>query len=224
MAEVITRGRLKLQPVDGSIDKSALDVEIDLGREDGVLTVGDLRAAAEIYGMHGHHEVAHRLWAAASEAVHDLDDAAVAKLMRERSESNLALAGDEVSENFRRSGVKNDYQKIASDRRSGISASDVALTNSCSPTTVNRAVEFVETWEQLQEDYPRFSERLSPAANPEELSDHYGIDVNVMRWIVAVSFDRRSPEAPTDGDDSSDIEPGAKSAAPLEERRVIYSS
>ena len=73
MAEVITRGRLKLQPIEGSIDMSALDVEIDLAREDGALTVGDLRKAAEIYGIHGHHEVAHRLWIAVTEAVESLD-------------------------------------------------------------------------------------------------------------------------------------------------------
>lgn len=192
MAEVITRGRLKLQPLEGSIDKSALDVEIDLARDDGALTVGDLRTAAEVYGVHGHHEVAHRLWNALTEAVGTLDDEAVAEQMRLRAASALALASDEISENFRRSGVKNDYQKIANERRSGVSASDVALMNGCSPTTVGRAVEFVEAWEQLQEDHPDFLSRLTPAANPQDLSDHYGIDVNVMRWVVAISFDRRT--------------------------------
>ncbi len=194
MAEVITRGRLKLQPVEGSIDNSALDVEIDLNREDGALTVGDLRMAAEIYGIHGHHEVAHRLWVALTAAAEHLHDQTVAELMRHRADSTLALASDEISENFRRSGVKNDYQKIAKERRTGASASDVALMNGCSPTTVNRAVEFVETWEQLQEDHPDFSSRLTPAANPEELADHYGIDVKVMRWVLAITFDRRSAE------------------------------
>lgn len=230
MAEVITRGRLKLQPVDGSIDKSALDIEIDLVRSDGVLTVGDLRKAAEIYGMHGHHEVAHRLWAAAGQAVAELDDSSVAKRMQDRAESNLSFAGNEVSENFRRSGVKHDYQKIAGERGSGISASDVALTNNCSTSTVSRAVEFVETWDQLQLDHPDFAERLSPAANPEELADHYDIDVNVMRWIVAISFDRRDPESSgqnSSGKASADAGGSADSnvaGEPMPERRVIYSS
>ena len=61
---------------------------------------------------------------------------------------------------------------------------------------MNRAVEFVEAWEQLQEDYPDFAGRLTPAANPQELADHYDIDVSVMRWIVAISFDRRTSERP----------------------------
>lgn len=192
MAEVITRGRLKLQPIEGSIDGSAIDVEIDLVLGDGSLTIGDLRGAAESYGAHGHHEVAHRLWMAASEAVLDLDDLTLALKMTERAEASLALVSEEVSENFRRSGVKFDYRKIAKERQEGISASDVALINSCSPSTVTRALEFSDTWDQLLSDHPSFAEQLTPAANPDELAQVYGIDAKIMRWIVAVSFDRRN--------------------------------
>lgn len=191
MRAVATRGRLRLRPIEGSIDPSVFDVEVDLARSDAALTVGDLRAAAEQAEAHSRHEVAHRLWSAMARAVRSLDDDELSERARSRAGASLAAAGEAASETFRSSAVRFDYLKIAADRASGSTAAEAALANGCSLRTVARAVEFVDERARLLARHPSFADQLVADSNPEVLAAFYGIDVNIMRWILAVRVDRR---------------------------------
>lgn len=181
-----------MKPVDGSIDPSTLEVVIDLGRDDGVLTLGDLRRAAEMFDAHARHEVAHRLWRAVVQAAEHEDAAEIVRWANENGAASIERASSEVGERFRQSGVKFDYMRIAADRASSMTVAAVAAKNGCSTRTVARAVDFVEKRAELLEQHPGFADQLVDDSNPEVLAAFYEIDVNVMRWILAVRFDRRS--------------------------------
>lgn len=192
MGAVVTRGRLHLRPVAESLDDTDFSIEIEMGREDGVLTFGDLRRAAQKYGAHGHHEIAHRIWLGLVTAAAELPDASgLLEQVEERAHAAILRAGSDVSEKFRQSGVKFDYRKIADERLSGMSVADVALVNGCSSSTVARAVEFVAEHDALLERHPNFFQQLTAHANPDELAAAYGVEAKIMRWIVATNFDRR---------------------------------
>ncbi|MFT7598992.1 MAG: hypothetical protein ACI8TP_001917 [Acidimicrobiales bacterium] len=191
MNVVATRGRLNLPPIDGSIRREAMPVEIDLVRGDGTLTVGDLRVAAETFEAHCHHEVAHRLWTAVGLAAADIDAEALFDEATERAGTAIGRVGAEADDRFRQSGVKFDYLAIATQRDEGATATDVALQNGCSISTVARAVGYAAERTRLLEDHPDFLRRLVAESDPEPLALHYGIDLKIMRWIVATGFNRR---------------------------------
>jgi hypothetical protein len=191
MRLVATRGRLRLKPLDGSIDPSTLDIEIALSRPDAVLTFGDLRRAAETSDAYARHEEAHRLWRAVASAAASLQDSGLVDRAEKRAADSIECAGKQAGETFRQSGVKFDYLKIAADRATGMTISSTALANGCSTRTVTRAIEFVRERSTLLGRHPSFADQLVTDSNPEVLAAFYGVEANIMRWILAVRTDRR---------------------------------
>lgn len=67
-------GSVHLEPIEGSVDRSTITVELALQRDDGVLVLGDLRLGAVKAEADGRYEAAHRLWSTVIEAAKRLND------------------------------------------------------------------------------------------------------------------------------------------------------
>lgn len=197
------RGRLRLAPIEGSRLTETLDIELELSRPDARLTLGDIRRAAVAHADADRHEEAHRLWAALALAAASVDAPALEDFARQRVTDGLASSAsvstgpqiDQVAESFRRSNVRFDYLAIAKDRTSGLNAGQTATLHGCSVSTVARALEFVAQRDDLLARHPAFPAEvtggLTLETDPAILAAEYGVDLPVMRWILAMRHDRR---------------------------------
>ncbi len=197
------RGRVVLSPIEGSIERIPLSIELDLTRDDGVLVLGDLRRAAEFYHQNSSFEVAYRLWAVVKQAASRLDhdplvarsvamgDGALQQLRRigGSREANLAEAGQPPSG---RRGVSYDYVSLASDCAAGLTQRETATKWECSPGTVSRAVRYVAIREELMESCPEVARQIHVGTAVNDLATQHGIETKVMRWIVSDYWDRRT--------------------------------
>ncbi|MDA3038766.1 MAG: hypothetical protein O3C27_04395 [Actinomycetota bacterium] len=190
---------LRLVPIEGSTLAETIEIELELSRPDARLTLGDIRRAAIAHADGELHEEAHRLWAALALAAASVDAPALEDLARQRVADCLASASlspslapqvDQVAESFRRCNVRFDYLAIAKDRAGGRSAGETAALHGCSVSTVARALEFVAQRNELLARV-EMSEVLSVESDPVLLAAEYGVDVPVMRWILAMRHDRR---------------------------------
>lgn len=198
-------GLVVLAPIEGSIERAALRLELELSRADGVLVLGDLRAAAEGQSQAGHHEAAHRLWAFVHTAASRVGlDALVARAIAMGDGALLKLRAD-ARINRRRSssnpthkeqraqrGVSYDYLSLAADCESGMTQRETAAKWDCSTTTVSRAVRYVAARAALLESSPDLKSQIHAGKSVNELSAKYDLETKVMRWIVSDYWDRRT--------------------------------
>lgn len=192
MTSVIQQGRLRLRPLLASRCRKVLEVDVDLDRADGQLTIGDLRRAAERLEDMGRYESAHRMWTAVGAAVRETDDDALERYADDRAADAIERAAQTVTDMFRQSGVRYDYTAIASDRADGETAAAVAATHGCSTSTVRRAVEWVATRDELLAANRNLGSALVEGADPERLARFFDADPNLIRWMLASRFDRRT--------------------------------
>ncbi len=183
---------MRLQPLAASRCKAPLEVEIDLSRPDGQLTIGDLRRAAERLEAMGRNESAHRMWTSMGIAAGEADDLELWDYADQRANDAIERAATGITDLYRSSGVKSDYDAIAASRAAGESVHDVALAHGCSPSTVRRAVSFVERREALLARHRDLSAALVEGADADLLAAHLGEDPKLLRWMRASRFDRRS--------------------------------
>ena len=188
----ITRGRVRLQPLAASRCSVALDVQLDLRRDDGQLTIGDLRQAAERLEAMGRYESAHRMWTAMGLAAGEADDLALWNYADRRANDAIERAAASVTDLYRNSGVRSDYAAIAASRSDGQSISAVARSHGCSSSTVRRAVDFVERRDELLVKHAELSAALIEGADPDRLALFFDEDPKVLRWMLASRFDRRT--------------------------------
>lgn len=206
-----SKGRVVLAPIQGSVERAALRLELDLTRGDGVLVLGDLRIAAEQQSSAGHHEAAHRLWAivhtAAARIGHDylvarsiaMGDGSLLKLRTEaRAEHKAASRATAAQPDSRPSpsatprGVSYDYVSLAADCDSGMTQRETATKWDCSTTTVSRAVRYVATLNSLLETSPQLKEMIHSGKSVNDLASEFEVETKVMRWIVSNYWDRRN--------------------------------
>lgn len=195
------RGQLRLVPIDGSVDRTPVALEIDLDRDDGVLILGDLRCAAETQHELGNFEAAHRLWAVVGEAAgrigHDalvarsiaMGDGALAEL---RMSSTMPRSGSGRNASGGRRGVSYDYVSLAADRTGGLTLRETAAKWGCSQGTVSRAVSYVAIGKELVAASPELAGKIHSGASVNDLAASYEIETKVMRWIVSDYWDRRT--------------------------------
>lgn len=187
----MTRGRVRLQPLTASRCRDALRVDLDLSRDDGRLTLGDLRRSAERLEAQGRFESAHRMWSAVGQAASEADDVELWDYADRRAADAIEAAAMAVSERFKRSGVRFDYDAIVSAHRNGAASSAIALEHRCSISTVRRAVEYVRARDELLAAHHDLIDALAEGADAELLANHYGVDASLIRWMLAARSDRR---------------------------------
>lgn len=203
-------GLLHLESIEGSIDRRSLDYEIELGREDGVLVLGDVRRCAEKATEADEHEIAHRIWTVVAEAALRVDNEplltralamADGALVQVRDNRELAKSVDVSRVNdpgpgqrptSSSRGVSYDYDRLAADRAAGFSQAEAARRHDCSPGTVARAVRYVAARDKLLEVSPDVVEDIQQGLPVAELAANYKTEPKVMRWIVSDFWDRRA--------------------------------
>lgn len=201
------RGRVRLAPLAGSRDQTTHVVEIDLHHRAGALTVGDLRRTAEKLSNDGDAELAFRMWTfvrtAAIRSGHDsLVDLAQQRAADAQREVQSAVVAGVVFEpeddrrsptnDVERSVLRYDYEALASDHWSGMSKSEVARKWGCSPSTVQRAVDFVTARDDLVDESPEVMDQIMAGVDLSEIARRYDVSSRVLKWMVNTNFDRRS--------------------------------
>ncbi|MEZ5228560.1 MAG: hypothetical protein R2710_18380 [Acidimicrobiales bacterium] len=166
-------------------------MELDLRRPDGQLTIGDLRHAAERLEAMGRYESAHRMWTTMGRAAGDADDMALWNYADNRASDAIERAAESITERYRQSGVRSDYDAIARSRANGASIQSVAQQHGCSTSTVRRALQFVERRDELLAKHPDLRPALVEGADADRLSAFFDEDPKLMRWMLASAFDRR---------------------------------
>ncbi len=193
--EVLATGVFRLAPIEGSVDRRTLDVDVDLTTDTGVLVLGDLRRAGEEATRSDHHEVAHRIWTVLIEAARrvgnvPLEALAVSRADVARHEAKKTGPG-KTPKPPSKSTYAYDYDALAADRLEGASQSEVAKAWGCSPGTVARAVRYVNHRDELLAERPELLRELEGDATVAELASRYDTPTKIMRWIVSTSLDRR---------------------------------
>lgn len=191
--EVKGRGRLRLQPIDGSVATDVIEVEIDLHHASNALTLGDLKVAARSQASVGHHEAAHRLWS----AVATMAERRRYPALIVAAKANAASARARLSEPERRSepgkAKRYDYDEIARDVANGATRSEVAARYGCAMSTVARAVEYVGVRDELLDESPELFDQLMAGVDVAEVARRYGVSPKIVRWLVRTRYDRRDP-------------------------------
>lgn len=207
------RGRVRLAPLAGSLDRTTHVVEIDLHHRAGALTVGDLRRTAEKLSDAGDAELAFRMWTfvrtAAIRSGHaslvDLAEQQAEDAQREvraavettdASEATVTLEADSdrrsATNDVERSVLRYDYEALAADHWSGLSKSEVARKWGCSPSTVQRAVDFVTVRDDLVDESPEVMDQIMAGVDLGEIARRYDVSSRVLKWMVNTNFERRS--------------------------------
>lgn len=185
-------GTIRLAPLHESLTSDVIVVEIGLSGADAGLRFGDLRCAALELERRAEYEAAHRLWTVLGTEAFRLGDLVLAAAADERAEVALSLAI--IASRPLGPTAKYDYEALATDRDDGLSIADTAKRWSCSPTTVKRAVKYVEVRDAALEANPRLVADIDRGDDVSDLAERYEIEKKVMRWIVISHFDRRSKE------------------------------
>ncbi|MEZ5341549.1 MAG: hypothetical protein R2706_08875 [Acidimicrobiales bacterium] len=180
-------------PVQNSLVRDTITVEIPVAAPDGRLCFGDLRSAASTLDARGEFEAAHRLWIVVGTAAFKHGDLVLATKADERAERSLGLArGSEIKSAGR--SAYYDYDALVNDRAAGLSIADTAKRWSCSPTTVKRASQYVEVRDAMLAEKPGLIEDIEKGTDVSELAQTYDVEAKIMRWIVVSHFDRRRTE------------------------------
>ncbi len=185
-------GTIQLAPLASSLTTDIIVVEIGLSGSDAALRFGDLRCAALELERRAEFEAAHRLWTVLGTEAFRLGDLVFATGADERAEAALALAT--VASRFDGRTAKYDYDALVTDRVEGLSVADTAKRWSCSPTTVKRAVKYVEVRDAALAANPQLVTDIERGDDVSDLAERYDIETKVMRWMVVSHFDRRSKE------------------------------
>lgn len=194
-AEAMGRARLHLQPIEGSVSRSVLEVEIDLHHHLDRMTLADLEIAARRFAKNDCHEEAHRLWAvietmALRHRFPALQTAAVAN-----GEGAIRQAkGEERRSNAPRTPKRYDYEELARSVDSGATRAEVASLFGCAVSTVARAVEYVTVRDELLDESPELFDQLMAGVNAAEIARRYDVSPKIVRWLVRTQFDRRSSD------------------------------
>ncbi len=211
-----SKGTLNLAPIEGSADQKTYVVEVTLDHEPGVLTLGDLRRAAEKLSVSGEYEQAFRVWSYVETAAERVGNEALKQVATSRAGAAAASAHGSDSkvrtpspatrlerrepESFDPAagvlevpgrGPKYDYDRLAADRAEGMSLSAVAKKWGCSPSTVHRAEEYVAQRDDVVDMYPELLDQLMAGVDLQELSDRYDVSTKVLKWMVSTRFERR---------------------------------
>ncbi len=203
-------GVLHLESIEGSIDRRSLDYEIELDREDGVLTLGDVRRCAERASDANEHEIAHRIWTVVAEAAMRVENDALmtralamidGELVQARDNRDLAKSIDTSRVNdpgpgqrpeTASRGVSYDYDRLAADRAAGFSQAETARRHECSPGTVARAVRYVAARDKLLAESPEVVDDIRQGLPVAELAANYKVVPKVMRWVVSDFWDGKA--------------------------------
>ncbi len=194
------RGRVSLAPIEGSLYRSPISVDLDLSRSDGVLVLGDLRLAAEQHHKDRKFEAAHRLWRVVADAAGRIDhQSLVARSTAMGDGALLELKGSgrtggskRAGTQDRRRGVNYDYVSLAADRASGLTQRETASKWDCSQATVSRAVSYVSIRDELIDGSPDVIGHVHGGMSVDDLALAYDVETKVMRWIVSDYWDRRT--------------------------------
>jgi len=191
--EVKGRGRLSLQPLDGSVDSSVLEIEIDLHVQTDALTLGDLKVAAREHATEGLHEHAFRLWSAVAQVAERHRFPALINAAK----ANAAGSLERARNGERRAGPaakskRYDYDAIARDIESGMTRAEVAAGHGCATSTVARAVEYVGVRDELLDESPEIFDQLMAGVDVVEVARRYDVSPKIVRWLVRTQFDRRT--------------------------------
>ncbi len=139
----------------------------------------------------GRNESAHRMWTTMGIAAGEADDLALWNYADRRANDAIERAATSITEMYRQTGVRSDYQAIADSRAAGKSIQAVALEHGCSTTTVRRAQGFVRRRDQLLAAHPDLASALIEGADAERLARYLDEDPKLLRWMLASRFDRR---------------------------------
>jgi len=194
-AEVKGRARLHLQPIEGSVSLSGLDVEIDLHHHLDRLTLADLEIAARRFAKNGCHEEAHRLWSTIETMAmrHRFPALQTAAIANGRGALRRAM-GEERRSGDGQGPKRYDYEELAGAVDSGESRADVASMYGCAVSTVARAVEYVSVRDELLDESPELFDQLMAGVNAAEIARRYDVSPKIVRWLVRTQFDRRRPD------------------------------
>lgn len=194
-----TTGRVVLQPIKGSVERTPVAVELDLTREDGVLILGDLRRAAELHFNDSEFEVAHRLWTVLIDVAGRLNfDALLARSIAMADGALLELRSAAKEQRMKageadgRRGASYDYVSLAADCATGMTQRETAARWGCSPATVSRAVRYVNQRDEAMASASGLGREIHEGISVDELAERHGIEPKIMRWIVSDFWDRRT--------------------------------
>lgn len=185
-------GTIRLAPLQTSLAQGTIVVEVGLTDPDSALRFGDLRVAAIELDRQKEFEAAHRLWSILGTEAFRLGDLVFATGADERADAALSMATI-AAKSYGRT-AQYDYEALATDRLEGLSVADTAKRWSCSPTTVKRALKYVEVRNDLLRANPQLFSDLDRGDDVSDLAQRYGVETKIMRWIVVSHFDRRSKE------------------------------
>lgn len=192
---VCGRGRLRLQPLDDSVDRSVLDIEIDLHAAEDVLTLGDLKVAAREHAIEGLHEHAFRLWSAVLVMAERKRFPGLITAARANAETCLQrAAGDDRRAEVPPKAKRYDYDVIAADIDAGMTRAEVAAKHGCAASTVARAVEYVTTRDELLDESPELFNQLMVGVDVQEVARRYDVSPKILRWLVRTEYDRRADD------------------------------
>lgn len=194
------RGRLRLEPIPGSVDRSTHVVDIALHHDPHRLALGDLRRAAEQLMADTEFEKAYRLWMMVVTAAERVDQSALAAVARAQADGAqhrakfLAAASErrKATAVVDRSSTKYDYEALAAAVADGVSKTAAARRFGCSPSTIQRAVDYVNQRDDLLEESPEVLDQLMAGIDLQTVAERYDVSPRVLRWMVSNDFDRRS--------------------------------
>ncbi len=196
------KGRMRLKAIPGSVDQSTFVVEVDLYNKPGSLTVGDLRRLAQEMSDANRFEVAFRLWTVVHTAAARLKDTALDAFAVRQAEDAQHRAqflanseerrNDETASDAEISGPRYDYDELATDVFNGQSKKATARKWGCSPSTVQRAVTYVNERDELLDQSPEVLDQLMAGVDIATLATRYNVPSKLLKWMVSTGFDRRS--------------------------------
>lgn len=189
------RGRLRLQPLEDSVDTSVLEIEIDLHAAEDVLTLGDLKVAAREHAIEGLHEHAFRLWSAVLLMAERKRFPGLITAAKANAETCLERARDgERRTEGPQKAKRYDYDQIADDIDGGMTRAEVAAKHGCAVSTVARAVEYVTIRDELLDESPELFNQLMAGVDVQEVARRYDVSPKIIRWLVRTQFDRRAED------------------------------
>jgi len=190
--DVKGRGRLRLQPLDGSAVNDVLEIEIDLHHSENELTLGDLKVAARRHAVDGKHEASYRLWTAVGQMAERHRYPALITAAKANAEGERVRSGGDDRRSAHTAKAKRyDYDEIATDVENGKTRAEVAARFGCALSTVARAVEYVAVRDELMDDSPELFDQLMAGVDVVEVARRYGVSPKIVRWLVRTHFDRR---------------------------------
>lgn len=191
--DVRGRGRLRLQPLDGSSNDQVIEVEIDLHYRGDALTLGDLKVAARRHAAAGLHEESYRLWTAVAIMAERHRYPALITAAKANAEGELARSAgqDRRRVDRRRKAKRYDYDEIVQDIESGMTRAEVAGRHGCALSTVARAIDYVGVRDELLDESPELFDQLMAGVDVAEVARRYGVSPKIIRWLVRTQYDRR---------------------------------